>query len=351
MERIAVFRALQLGDLLCSVPALRALRAAHPGARITLIGLPWASAFVARYSTLFNELMRFPGARGFPEQAETDEGLAEFYDRARQKRFDLAIQLHGSGGVANDIVCSLGAAACAGFREPRERRRDGTFVPWPEQLPEIERYNVLMRALGAPAHDTRLWMPITARDESEADFLVGSHRIEPERAVIVHPGAQWSSRRWPAERFARVADALAGFGMQVILTGTTNEAALVAEVSLRMRKRAIQLAGQTSLGSLAALIARVPLVVCNDTGVSHVAAAMGTRSVVVASGSDTRRWAPLDRARHVVLAHYPSCRPCAHPVCPYGHECALGVGEAAVLAAARTHLSAARLAAPRSALA
>lgn len=340
MERIAIFRALQLGDMLCAVPALRALRAAHPTAAVTLIGLPWAAAFVERYSGLIDDFMRFPGARGFPEQAECDDRLAQFYARARARRFDLAVQLHGSGGPANDIVTSLGASACAGFVQPGERRGTGTFVPWPDHLPEVERYNVLMRALGMRADDTALWMPLTAQDEAEAKSLTSAFAIDVERAVIVHPGAQWASRRWPAQRFANVADALAGGGAQIVITGTSSEASLTAEVEVRMRHRAIQLAGRTTLGGLAALVARVSLVVCNDTGISHVAAAVGTRSVVVASGSDTRRWSPVNRERHVVLAHYPPCRPCAHPVCPYGHECALGVQEPEVIAAARSHLSA-----------
>ena len=345
MSRIAIFRALQLGDLLCSVPAIHALRQAHPKAHVTLIGLPWASAFVARYSTLFDEFMAFPGARGFPEQAETDARLPEFLGRARARRFELAIQLHGSGGVANDIVESLGARSCAGFVQPDERPRRGTFVAWPDHLPEVQRYNVLMRALGIPARETALWMPSTPRDDRDADSLVETHGIQVHRAVVVHAGAQWPSRRWPAQRFARVADALADLGMQVVLTGTAPEAALVAEIGRAMHEPAIELAGQTTLGSLAALIARVPLVVCNDTGISHVAAAMGTRSVVIASGSDTRRWAPLDRERHIVLARYPACRPCAYPECPYGHECALAVDEGSVISAAATHLSAARRAA------
>lgn len=341
-RRIAIFRALQLGDMLCAVPALRALRAAYPSAQVTLVGLPWAQAFVDRYPMLVDDLVVFPGARGFPEQTESDAGLPAFYAASRARGYDLAVQLHGSGGVANDIVARMGAARCAGFVQPQEPARDGCFIPWPDKLREPERYLALVRALGVPADDATLWFPLTAADEREADAICARHAVVPGRAVVVHAGAQWASRRWPVERFAAVADALAAAGLQVLLTGTQGEAALVERVAAWMRRPAVLLAGRTSLGGLAALIRRVPLVVCNDTGVSHVAAAMRTRSVVVASGSDTRRWAPGDRRRHRVLAVHPPCRPCAYAECPVGHPCALAIVPAAVLAAARSQLVSAR---------
>jgi ADP-heptose:LPS heptosyltransferase len=92
-----------------------------------------------------------------------------------------------------------------------------------------------------------------------------------------------------------------------------------------MREPARDLAGCTTLGGLAALIARARLLVCNDTGVSHIAAAMRTPSVVIACGSDPKRWAPLDRELHRVLSHPVPCRPCAYAECPIGHGCALGI--------------------------
>jgi ADP-heptose:LPS heptosyltransferase len=98
-----------------------------------------------------------------------------------------------------------------------------------------------------------------------------------------------------------------------------------------MREPAIDLSGRTTLGAVAALIARARLLVCNDTGVSHVAAAMRTPSVVIACGSDPRRWAPLNRELHRVLYQDIACRPCAHRECPIGHPCALGVSVHEVL--------------------
>jgi ADP-heptose:LPS heptosyltransferase len=335
-ERIVIFRALQLGDMLCAVPALRALRRAHPRAHIALVGLPWAASFVDRYAPLLDELIVFPGAIGFPEQHETDAHLPAFFDAMRARRFDLAIQLHGSGGVANDIVEGMGARLNAGFLKLGEPMRQGVFMPWPDELPETARYTALMQKLGIDARDVQLDIPLTSDDTRECDALVNVRALDCDRLVLVHPGAQLPSRRWPVERFAEVARALAHDGWQIAVTGSAGEAPLTARVA--RDANAIDLAGHTSLGGLAALVARARLIVCNDTGLSHVAAAMRTPSVVVASGSDTHRWAPLDHARHRVLADWPACRPCSYHDCPYGHECALNVRAQAVLDTARSQL-------------
>jgi ADP-heptose:LPS heptosyltransferase len=339
--RVAVFRALQLGDMLCAVPALRALRAAWPKAHVTLIGLPWARAFVARYASLIDDLIIFPGAVGFPEQEESDAGLPGFYEQARARRFDLALQMHGSGGVANDILMRLGARCSAGFRnalDGPERQREGRFMPWPEEMPEPRRYTALLTFLGMTLEDEGLWFPLEDDDHLECDHIAAAFRIECGKAVIVHAGSQLPSRRWPAQRFAAVADALAARGSQVLLTGVASETPLARTVAAMMRQRAVNLAGATTLGGLAALVASVRLVVCNDTGISHIAAALGTPSVVVACGSDTRRWAPLDRERHRVIADYPACRPCAWRECPVDHVCAHNIHPDQVIEAAMAQL-------------
>jgi ADP-heptose:LPS heptosyltransferase len=152
--------------------------------------------------------------------------------------------------------------------------------------------------------------------------------------VCIHPGARLASRRWPLERFARVADALAGFGFTIVLTGSAGEAGLVDAVRSHMRRSSINLCGRTNLGTLAALVQQASLLVCNDTGISHVAAAVGTPSVVVCCGADPARWRPLDHARHKVLWSDVPCRPCAYEHCPTGHECAIGVSAQSVVARA-----------------
>jgi ADP-heptose:LPS heptosyltransferase len=333
-EKIAIFRALQLGDMLCAVPALRGLRRAKPEAHIALIGLPWARSFVERYAHLVDELIVFPGAVGFPEQAETDDHLEGFSKAMRERRFDLVIQMHGSGGVANDIVETMYARANAGFIQPDEASRKGIFIGWPDTLPEILRYTSLLNAMGIETQDSNLEIPLNNNDRAACEALMNTYALRSDRLILVHPGAQLPSRRWPADRFAQVASLLADEGWQIAMTGTAAERIFTTRIALATNARAVDLAGKTSLGGLAALVSKARLVVCNDTGMSHVAAAMKTRSVVIASGSDTRRWAPLDHERHRVLAHYPPCRPCSFRDCPYGHPCALDINVEQVMDAA-----------------
>ena len=144
------------------------------------------------------------------------------------------------------------------------------------------------------------------------------------RALVIHDARGAPLNTSPNAGFVR-ADALAASGYAIVLTGAAEEAELAAELTRRMHAAAVNLCGKTPLGGLARLIQRARLIVCNDTGVSHVAAAVGTPSVVVCCGADPLRWAPLDAVKHRVL-HLPlDCRPCMHAVCPIGHACALGI--------------------------
>lgn len=329
--RIAVFRALQLGDLLCAVPVLRALRCAYPRAHVTLIGLPSAEAFVQRFDRYLDDWLEFPGAPGLPEQTPRGELLPAFFAEARARRFDLALQLHGSGERTNAIVRMMGARRSCGFVPARSvddgvEGAGGDFVRWPEDGPEVERLLRLVDHLGIERRGHALEFPIREDERRAWRRIAQRHSLDPQRLVLVHPGARFPSRRWPAERFAELADRLALHGWQIAITGTADEAGLAASMRRAMRTEAADLSGATGLGELGAAIESCRLLVCNDTGVSHVAAGLGARSVVVGSGSEIRRWRPLDRKLHPMLAVDLPCRPCAEPVCPHaGHPCASAI--------------------------
>jgi ADP-heptose:LPS heptosyltransferase len=338
-NRIAIFRALQLGDLLCLVPALRALRAWAPQARITLIGLPWAAEFAGRFPGYIDDFIAFPGFPGFPEQECDADRLKRFSAELAGQEFDLALQMHGSGTVSNLVLALVNARHRAGFcTADGYRPVEGTFIPWPEAEPEPLRYLQLTDALGIPRQGEHPEWPLEAGDWDEWDLLARRHDLAPRKYVCVHPGARMPSRRWPLDRFAQVASTLAEDGWRIVVTGSKAEAELTRALVKDANCGAIDLAGATSLGGLAALLSRAALAVCNDTGTSHMAAAVRTPSVVIASGSDVRRWAPLDADRHRVFWYDVPCRPCEHHQCPIGHPCALGVSVKSVVREARGQL-------------
>lgn len=339
-ERVAVFRALQLGDLLCAVPALRALRAALPHARITLIGLPWARAFAHRFAHYVDDFLAFPGGGGLPERMAGTRETDEFYACAQAADFDLAIQLHGNGERSNAIVQRLGARTVAGFHRPGERAPEPErFVSYPGHLSEVRRLLALMEFLGAPAQGHALEFPILAEEWRQAAELRAAYGLRPGEYACVHAGARVPARRWPAERFAAVADLLAAQGLRIVLTGTEEEGDVTAAVGRSMHTGLVNLAGRTSLGVLAALLTGTRLLVCNDTGISHVAAALRVQSVVIYTGSSPERWAAAEDARQRAVYAQVECRPCEYRECPIGHPCAKGVGVMTVWREAEALLS------------
>ncbi|MDB5581214.1 MAG: glycosyl transferase family protein [Bradyrhizobium sp.] len=346
-QRIVVFRALQLGDMLCAVPALRALRRACPEANITLAGLPWAESFAARFRHYIDDFVAFPGAAGFPEaqqEGKSSEAFEVFLAEMRRRKFDLALQLHGSGTYSNALVARFRAARMAGATAshvvaPECKTYPGdSFTRWPERGSEVRRCLHLISHLGIPARDENLEMPILPREREAAARLRRRHGLERGAYICIHPGARMLSRRWPLDRYAELGRMLAEDGFDIVLTGADGESELVQGLA-RAIPGAIPLAGETSLGELAALIGDSALMVCNDTGVSHVAAAVRAPSVVIACGSDTDRWAPLNVDLHRVLAVDVPCRPCMHQVCPIGHPCARAIEPAVVREAAFSQTS------------
>lgn len=324
-ERIAVIRALALGDMLCAVPTLRALRHAHPHARITLIGLPWAAAFVDRYRNLVDEHATFPGWPGIPEMPVAPVRTTQFLEAVQAHGFDMVVQLQGDGLASNAFAVLLGGRHTVGFVPPDrpEPPGPGTWVRYDPRGHEIHRLLRLAPAFGsghsAAAAADALELPVHSRDRLEAASLLADAGIGAEGYAVVHPGSSDAGRRWPVEDFARVVRVLRDGGLRIVLTGVASEASLTGRLASAARGGVLDLAGRTSLGGLAALVEGARLVVANDTGVAHVAAALRTPSVVIFTGSDPARWAALDASRHTAVGEGTTV-PGAHGVRPDADE-------------------------------
>jgi ADP-heptose:LPS heptosyltransferase len=299
-RRIVVFRALYLGDLLCATPALRALRQRFPAAEITLIGLPWAGDFVARIPSV-DRLLLFPGFAGIAEVPYQAERVEQFLAQVHATGYDLAIQMHGDGHISNGFVAGLGARVSLGYCCGVDGRLDYT-LPYDIHEHETRRWLHLVAQLGATTDDTRLEFPTTPDEQATARQLLADVKQSTGPIIGVHVGAKDALRRWPTGRFAALADLLVGqFGAQIVLTGGTNEQELTVAVRAAMQHDALDLAGKTDLGVFASVISQLDLLVTNDTGASHLAAATATASVVLFGPTRPQSWAPLDAERHRVI--------------------------------------------------
>jgi len=302
--RILVVRSLPgIGDLLCSVPALRSLRAAFPFAQITWLGLPGTEWFGRRFAHLIDEWLPFAGFPGIPEGWQTPQATVAFLQRVQAQAYDLTLQIHGSGIVINPFLTLLGGKQSAGFYLPGQYCPDPDyFLPYPQHLSEVDRLLSLMRFLGIPEQSAHLEFPINDVEYQAGLQLLDAHSLEPGRYVCLHAGASSRDRRWSLSEFAQVARQLSARGFRVVLTGTAAEHPLATQLIALLRScpasSRVNLVGRTSLGGLAVLLRHSALLVCNDTGISHLAAALKTPSVVVFTNSEVRRWAPLDTTRH-----------------------------------------------------
>jgi ADP-heptose:LPS heptosyltransferase len=289
--RVLIFRALPgLGDFLCVTPALRALRTNRPDIEVTYVGLPASAGLVTRYPHYVDRFVPFPGFPGLPDQRPNVHALPGFLSEIQAQRFDLAVQLHGSGAITNAVVELLGAVRSAGHHPRGSTPPDAaTYLPWIESSSEIRRSLRLMAHLGWSHDDERLEFPIdpaTTAPVIERDY------------VVIHPGGSDPSRRWSAEGFREVGAELSKSGFRVVLTGTVGEAERNRRIAASLAEPPIDLTGRTTLDELAVTLRGSRLLVANDTGVAHLAVALGVPSVVVFTGSDRERWRPLDQQRH-----------------------------------------------------
>jgi ADP-heptose:LPS heptosyltransferase len=299
IHKIAVFRALQLGDMMCVIPAIRALRKAYPNAEITLLGLPWAQSFVKRFSHYFNRFIHFPGCDGLPEQSYNEYSLRSFIKQMKKENFDLVLQMQGNGTIVNPLMFLFDAKNVAGFYNDESYVASDLFLEYPNYGSEIERHLALMNHLGISLAGTELEFSLTEKDYH--DYAALLLPVMEQQYVVVHPGSRGTWRQWPPKFFAALADYCIEQGFTVVVTGTEDEKLITQELIKCMRHAPIDLTGKTSLGAVAVLIQNAFMLIANCTGVSHIASALKTPSVIISMDGEPERWAPLDKHIHYVI--------------------------------------------------
>jgi ADP-heptose:LPS heptosyltransferase len=296
VHKLAVLRANAIGDYLVSLPAIQALRATYPAAELVLLGAGWHAGFLAGRPGPVDRCLAVPptvGVRDDRPPAPAAE-VERFFARMRAERFDLAVQLQGGGRHSNPFVCRLGARVTAGSRAPDAPALDRT-VPYTGHQHEIHRFLEVVSQVGAAPVTLEPRLAVTDADRAEAAAVLGR---DARPLVVLHPGANDPRRRWPVERLAAVGSELARKGARLAVVGTAAEQPLAGRLVDGLDGDAADLAGRLGLGGLAGLLEQATVLVGNDSGPRHLAAAVGTATVAVHWGVSLGVYGPLYRARH-----------------------------------------------------
>ena len=340
-RRVLAVRLDALGDVLMTTPALRAIRASLPDGQLALLTSP-AGGTVAEHIPEVDETI----VASVSWMKATSPGLSPDADlalveRLRDGRFDGAVifTVHTQSPLPAALVCRL-----AGIPLRLAHCRENPYglltdwVPEPETdgptRHEVERQLALVRTVGFATPDATLSFrvpPDAARRVRALVSDIGIGRDSPW--VILHPGASAPSRRYAPDRFVAAACELVAERWRIVVTGSEEERGLVDRIVRGIGPAAVSLAGRLSVGELGALIALAPVLVSNNSGPVHLAAAVGTPVVDVYALTNVQHtpWA----VPHRVLNRPVPCAGCLRSICPLGTNACLDVDPVAVATAAR----------------
>ena len=332
IKRVVVRGTNWVGDSVMTVPALRALRRVLPDAEITLVVRPSAKGIFADVDFI-DQLLIYDRRNAFSIIPQVREW--------RKRQFDLAVLFQNAFEAAL-IPFLAGVPLRLGYAtEARQALLTHPLAlpDWRSTRHEVFYYLYLVTALEQmlfgkseiceSAPDASL--QISDARKAEAENLLRTYGVRVgEPVVALCPGSVNSrAKRWPAARYAALADKLIESRRQVLLIGSADEADVTREVTNRMQQKPVVLTGKTSLDQITSVLSLVDLVVTNDTGPAHIAAALGRPTLVIFGPTNpltTRPFAPEAE----ILRHPPDCAPCMLRDCPIDHRCMTAIDVDAV---------------------
>lgn len=323
IKRVVVRGTNWVGDSVMTVPALRALRRLLPGAHITLAIRPSAKAIFSEVDFI-DDVLVYDRRNAF---SVVPQILAW-----RRQKFDLAVLFQNAFEAAL-IPFLAGVPVRLGYATESRQALLTHPLPlpdWRSSKHEVFYYLYLITALEQLVAGTStvceadpdISLSISESRKSEAAELLRSFGVDEEKSVVaICPGSINSrAKRWPAESYAALADRLLEQRQQVLLIGSRDELDVTNEVTSRMRHQPIVLTGKTSLDQITAILESVDLVVTNDTGPAHIAAALGCPTIVIFGPTNPLTTRPFS-FKAEILRHPPDCAPCMLRDCPIDHRC------------------------------
>ncbi len=329
VQRILCVRLDSLGDVLMTTPALNALKHSNPHRTLTLL-TSHSAARVAPMLPMIDEVLAFDAPWMKATQHERPwsepESTRAIIDQLRRHAFDAAVlfNVFSQNPLPAAMLCHLaGIPRCLSYCRENPYQLVSHWIPEPERTTatrhEVERQLALVAEVGAVTDDTRLNVIVPTEAQQQIIQLLADAPIDPQRPwIVVHPGASAPSRRYPVELFARVIERLQEENLTVILTGLVEEEPLVRHLQSLVSRPVVSLAGLTTLAQMAALLERASLLIANNTGPVHLAAAVGTPIVDLYALTNPQHgpW----QVEHRLLYEEVPCKNCYKSVCPEGHQ-------------------------------
>lgn len=296
-ELLVVRQHNQMGDMVCALPALHALRSAFPAARLTFVTAPLCEELLAAHPDI-DRLLVFR-----KQEARSPARLAAFLHALRTPRPDLAVVMSTvSFSTTSALLCwasgarrRVGASSLPFGSELSRAVYHFELPPGPEGGDEVEHNAAPLRALGIEVPAVPPHLEATAAAKSAAHAFVQREIPGTGPLVVVHPGAGKQPNMWPVDRFAATLETLQReFGVRLVATEGPRDAPVVAALRAKLPTIA---RWSAPLGATMGVLSLADAVLSNDTGIAHVAAALGRPTVVVFGPTDVQRWKP--RGDHV----------------------------------------------------
>ena len=327
---ILIVKLSAIGDVIHTLPALNAIRAHYPRARITWLVETAAADLVIGHRSLDRVIVshrkRWIRELNGKGRRQAMAEIRNFWHELRDTTYDIIIDFQGLLKSALPVWLARGKRKI-GFDRGMQHQ-EHSYLFYSERIPPVDmevhaltRGLMLLNAIGIATPSVLYDIPVSEKDHARVKSLLGSHGTDGARPLVaINPVALWETKLWLNDRFAVLADRLVTeHGADVVFTGGPGDRRTIAEIREMMTAPAADLSGRTTLTMLAALYQRASLLVTTDTGPMHLAAAVDTPVVALFGPTAPWRTGPFGDG-HCVIRTAPSCSPCFKRSCDV-HQC------------------------------